>query len=86
MNRSWATATIWRRVEAARARARSSEDVLRTAKARLEAGSGMLLEAVFAAREVVMAAADLRESEVEAARARVRAARAAGWPGPEVVR
>ena len=75
-----------RRVAAARVRAKSSEDVLRTAKARLEAGSGMLLEAVFAAREVVMAAADLREAEVEAARARVRAARAAGWPGPEVVR
>jgi hypothetical protein len=37
-------------------------------------------------RDAVEASQMLREATVETARARVRAARAAGWPGAEAVR
>jgi outer membrane protein TolC len=73
------------RLEAARAQAQASEEVFKSSKARLEATGGSFFEVVFAAGAVVDASRDLREAAVEEARARVRAARALGWPGPEAV-
>lgn len=73
-------------LRAADARLAAGHDLARTARARLEAGEGSALELVMASRDVIEATAERRDAAVEAARARVAAARAAGWPGPEVVR
>ncbi|MCC7140161.1 MAG: hypothetical protein IT460_17200 [Planctomycetes bacterium] len=74
------------KIDAATRRHVAGVDLLRTARARLDAGEGSALELVMAARDAVMAAGDVREASVEAAKARVRAARAAGWPSAEAVR
>ncbi|MBL9089162.1 MAG: hypothetical protein JNM10_18630, partial [Planctomycetia bacterium] len=74
------------RLGAARARLDAGHDLVRTARARLDAGEGSALELVMSSRDVVEASQMLREATVEAARARVRAARAAGWPSAEAVR
>ncbi|MFO0932870.1 MAG: hypothetical protein U1E39_09180 [Planctomycetota bacterium] len=74
------------RLEAARARLAADQDLVRTSRARLDAGEGSALELVMSARDAVEASQMLREATVETARARVRAARAAGWPGAEAVR
>lgn len=74
------------RLDAARARLAADQDLVRTARARLDAGEGSALELVMSSRDAVEASQMLREATVETARARVRAARAAGWPGAEAVR
>lgn len=73
-------------VGAARARLVADDDLVRTARARLASGDATSLELVMAVRDAVEASGALREAVVAAARARVAAARAAGWPGPEVAR
>lgn len=74
------------RVETARTRVASDQELFRAAKAHLETGTGTMLETIFAGREVVDASTGIREAIVEAAKARVEAARAAGWPSAEAVR
>lgn len=69
-------------LSAARTRAEASGQLLRATRARLEASTGSVIEAVFAADAVVAGARALRESSIDEARARVRAAAASGWPGP----
>jgi len=81
---AWETAE--QQLAAVRARLAADQDLLRTARARLDAGEGSALELVMFSRDTVEASMALREASVEAARARVQAARAAGWPGTEVVR
>lgn len=66
---------------AARKRVDASSALLSSSRLRLEVASGSPVETVLAADAVVDAAAGLRTATVESARARVRAARAAGWPG-----
>ncbi|MBL9086729.1 MAG: TolC family protein [Planctomycetia bacterium] len=68
-------------LSAARRRAESSTALLQSARVRLEVASGSPVEAVLAADAVVDAASGLRVATVDEARSRVRAARAAGWPG-----
>jgi outer membrane protein TolC len=68
------------RRDAADAQRTAAADLLRAARAQLEVESGSFVESVLAAGEVVGAATQWREAAVEAARARVRAAEAAGWP------
>lgn len=67
---------------AARKRVDSAAALLRGARVRLEVASGSPIETVMSADAVVDAAVGLRTAVLEEARARVRAARAAGWPGP----
>jgi hypothetical protein len=67
---------------AARARRSAQEEVLRTARAELEARSGSFLDIVFAVEGLIDAARDEREAAIEEVRARMRAATAAGWPAP----
>ncbi len=66
---------------AAQKRVESSSALLASSRLRLEVASGSPVETVLAADSVVDAAAGLRAATLEEARARVRAARAAGWPG-----
>lgn len=68
-------------LSAARRRAESSSALLQSARIRLEVASGSPVETVLAADAVVDAAVGLRVATVDEARSRVRAARAAGWPG-----
>lgn len=68
-------------LSAARRRAESSIALLQSARIRLEVASGSPVETVLAADAVVDAAAGLRAATIAEARSRVRAARAAGWPG-----
>lgn len=68
-------------LSAARRRADASSALLSSSRLRLEVASGSPVETVLAADAVVDAAASLRAAVLEEARARVRAARAAGWPG-----
>lgn len=68
-------------LSAARRRAESSAALLQSARIRLEVASGSPVETVLAADAVVDAAAGLRAATIDEARSRVRAARAAGWPG-----
>ncbi len=68
-------------LSAARKRAEASSALLASSRLRLEVASGSPVETVAAADAVVEAAASLRAAALEEARARVRAARAAGWPG-----
>lgn len=70
------------RLAAARRRVTTNEALFGAARVRVEAGGGSLMEAIFAADGVVMASRDLREAAMEEARARVKAARANGWPAP----
>jgi outer membrane protein TolC len=65
---------------AARARRAAQEEILRTAMAELEGRSGSFLDVVFAVEGLVDAATAEREAALDEVRARVRAARAAGWP------
>ncbi len=65
---------------AARARRAAQEEILRTAMAELEARSGSFLDVVFAVEGLVDAATAEREAALDEARARVRAARDAGYP------
>jgi len=67
---------------AGRKRVESSAALLKGARVRLEVASGSPIETVMSADAVVDAAVTLRMAALEEARARVRAARAAGWPGP----
>jgi outer membrane protein TolC len=71
-----------RRAGAARARFDASGALATAEKTRVEAQGEGFTEAVLAGNSVVDAARGLREAVVEAARARVRAALAAGWPSP----
>ncbi len=68
-------------LSAARKRVDASSALLASSRLRLEVASGSPVETVLAADAVVDAAAGLRAATVEEARARTRAARAAGWPG-----
>ncbi len=68
-------------LSAARRRADASSALLSSSRLRLEVASGSPVETVLAADAVVDASAALRAALLEEARARVRAARAAGWPG-----
>ena len=68
-------------LSAARRRVESSAALLQSARLRLEVASGSPVETVLAADAIVDAAVGLRIATVEEARSRVRAARAAGWPG-----
>jgi len=65
---------------AARKRVEAASALLASSRLRLEVASGSPVETVLAADAVVGAAAGLRAATLEEARARVRAARAAGWP------
>jgi len=67
---------------AARARLLAANDLLKTAKARVSVASGSITDVVYAADSLVMGSRGVREALVAEARARVRAARAAGWPAP----
>jgi hypothetical protein len=69
-----------RREHAVRERLAASGDLLRAAQARLETGTGSALELVMATRDAIESSGELRMAAVDAARARVKAARAAGWP------
>ena len=69
-----------RRLGAARDALAGAQGLFESSKARLQTTGGSVLEPVLAAQSVVAAARDLREALVEDAEARVRAARAAGWP------
>lgn len=71
---------------AARSRAAAAAALGKGAIARLEVDSSALGDAVLVAGEEVRSVRDLRDASVARARARVKAARAAGWPGPDVVR
>jgi hypothetical protein len=75
-----------KRLAAARARLDADLDVFRAAKTRLETTGGSLVEVALAAESAAGTARDLREAAVEDARARIAAARAAGWPFAEAVR
>ena len=70
----------------ARRRLSASVDLLKATRGRLEFASGSVIETVFAADAVVAAARSAREAQIAEARARVRAARSAGWPGTEAIR
>ncbi len=74
------------RLASARRRLETNEAIFGAARVRVEAGGGSLMEAIFAADGVVTATRDLRETAVEEARARVRAARANAWPTPGAFR
>lgn len=67
---------------AARKRVESSSALLKGARLRLEVSTGSPIETVLSADAVVDAAVAVRAATVDEARARVRAARAAGWPSP----
>jgi outer membrane protein TolC len=69
-------------LSAVRKRVDASSALLASSRLRLEVASGSPVETVLAADAVVDVAAGLRATIVEDARARVRAARTAGWPGP----
>lgn len=66
---------------AARDRVEASSALLSSSRLRLDVASGSPVETVLAADAVVDASAALRAALLEEARSRVRAARAAGWPG-----
>jgi len=65
---------------ATRARRAAQEEILRTAMAELEGRSGSFLDVVFAVEGLVDAATAEREAALDEARARVQAARDAGYP------
>lgn len=65
---------------AAKKRGDASAELLKAARVRLSVGSGSPIEMVFSADAVVDAAVSYRSALLGAARARVKAARAAGWP------
>jgi len=65
---------------AATMRRAAQEEILRTAMAELEGRSGSFLDVVFSVEGVVDAAAAEREAALDEVRARLAAARAAGWP------
>ena len=67
---------------AARARFDAAHGLADAERARVETQGEGFTEAVLSANAVVDASRDLREAAVAAARARVRAALAAGWPPP----
>ncbi len=73
------------RLEAATARARAAEDLLTAEQARLQTSPAALGALVFVAGRRVAASRQVREASVALARAHVNAARAAGWPSPELV-
>ena len=64
----------------------ASVELLKASRGRLEFASGSVIETVFAADAVVAAARSVRDALMTEARARVRAARSAGWPGADAVR
>jgi len=70
------------RLVAARERRAAQEEIVRTARAELEARAGSFLDVAFAVEGVVDAAREEREAALDEVRARLRAARARGWPGP----
>jgi outer membrane protein TolC len=72
-----------RRLEGARRRSRAALDLFTAAKGRVELTSESFLEAAMAAESALGAAREWRMAAVEDARARVRAARAQGWPAAE---
>jgi outer membrane protein TolC len=74
------------RLDAARRRAKASQEVFDAAKGRVELTGASLMDAAMAAEAAIAASRDLREAAVEEARARVRAARAQGWPAVEALR
>jgi outer membrane protein TolC len=65
---------------AASQRLEASTGLFRASRTRLQVAAGSVVETVLAADAVVAAAKGHRETALEEARARVRAARAAGWP------
>lgn len=69
-------------LSAARKRVESSAAMLKGARIRLEVSTSSPIETVLATDAVVDAAVAVRMASVDEARARVRAARAAGWPSP----
>ena len=76
--------TRWEAAElalaAARGRLDAEQQLFRASLTRAQVAGGPVIETVAAADTVVESARSLREAAVEAARARVRAAIAAGWP------
>ena len=66
---------------AARKRVEAASALLKGSRLRLEVASGSPIETVLSADAVVDGAASLRTALLDEARARVKAARAAGWPG-----
>jgi hypothetical protein len=65
---------------AARMRRSAQDEILRTALAELEGRSGSFLDVVFSVEGLIDAAAAEREAALAEVRARLAAARAAGWP------
>jgi hypothetical protein len=86
LERAEAAAEEWRAAtaldRAARTRFEATVALADAEKARVETEGEGFAEAVLAANGVVDAARDVREASAAAARARVRAAFAAGWPAP----
>jgi hypothetical protein len=66
---------------AARKRVEAAAALLKGSRLRLEVASGSPIETVLSADAVVDGAVSLRTALLDEARARVKAARAAGWPG-----
>ncbi len=75
------TATI-PALAAARKRTDAAAALLKGSRLRLEIASGSPIETVLTADAVVDGAVAVRMALIEEARARTKAARAAGWPGP----
>jgi hypothetical protein len=73
------------RREAAVERRAASRHLLRARLAQLETDPEALGDAVLVGGRVVDAARQFREAAVDEARARVRAARASGWPAPDTL-
>ena len=74
-----------RMAAAARERFDAAAGLANAEKARVETQGEGFTEAVLAGNSVVEAARELRAATAEAARARVRAALAAGWPAPSEI-
>jgi outer membrane protein TolC len=71
---------------AARARLSAAQRLLAATRTRMVATGGSITETVFSQDAVLGAAAGLRDAVTAEARARVRAATAAGWPSEATVR
>lgn len=65
---------------AATMRRAAQQEILRTARAELEGREGSFLDVIFSIEGLIDAAAAEREAALEEVRARLSAARAAGWP------